>query len=367
MTEALDHYSGAEVIHLLEQALAAAKVKRFATVAVVLGGYGEPGKDSVHTAVVGGDVNLEEAQADACVRLSKVIREAAGKRKLPPRDPKLDKSHVCYNLCLQSISFDFLNWLVDCEMERIASGAPAPLKVSFFKGVGEVAIHRIEFLDKVFRPALKFIGAVEDDKAALGHNKVPTVLRDVVNASRAGAHVPKFKTDKKPRSSLEGAVTITLREAAHSPGRNSDNFEWIKFAGWLRDRGENVVFVRDTAKALEPFGDFATCPEASLDLAERLALYESAKVNYFSENGPVTLAIFGTRPWVSFVDIRDDFCPEAARTPFFWKELFDMKPGDQYPWSTPDQRIVWKEATYENMIESWHEVADRPPLRLVRA
>lgn len=366
MSDFLDHYSGVEVIKLLEGALKAAKEKRFGSVAMVLVGFGKP--DPIPFAIVGGDVNLEDFQAEACMRLSKVIKEAAAQRKLPPRNERLDKSHVCYNLCLQSMSFDFLNWLVDCEMERIRAKAPGPLKVSFFRGEKpDDAIHRVAFLDNVFRPALKFIGAVEDDAAALGHNKVPTVLRDVVKASRAGEDVPTFKTDRKARASLAGAVTITLRETGHSPARNSDTAEWVKFAGWLQDRGEKVVFVRDTAKALEPFGDFATCPEASLDLADRLALYEGAKMNYFSENGPVTLAVFGTRPWVSFVDIQEDDCPEAGRTPFFWRELFDMGKGDQYPWAAPDQRIVWKEATFENMVESWHEVADRPALRLVRA
>lgn len=367
MTDRQDYFSGVEVIKLLEVALANAKAKRFGSVAIVLAGYGKP--DPIPYALVGGDVNLEDFQAEACQRLSKVIKEAAAQRKLPARDKSLDESHVVYNLALQSVSFDFLNWLVDCEMIRIRAGAPGPLKVSFFKGTNpepDKVNHRVDWLDNVFRPALKFIGAVEDDAAALGHNKFPTVLRDVVKACRAGENVPTFKTDKKPRPELQNAVTITLRELDRSPARNSDTAEWIKFAGWLKARGEKVVFVRDASKALEPFGDFATCPEASLDLNERLALYQHAKINFFSENGPVTLAIFGTHPWVSFVDIQDDDCPEAGRTPFFWRELFDMGKGDQYPWSTADQRIVWKEATFDNMIEAWEEF-DRPALRLVRA
>lgn len=367
----MDHpqyHSNAEVIKILEGALAAAKVKRFASVSLCLAGHGKP--DPIYFACFGGETLLEEFQASATAQLAVAVKQSADGRKLPPRDERLDESHVCYNLALQALSFDFLNWLVDAEMTRVRAGAPAPLKVAFFKGVDAEGLMRMNgrvgWLDNVFRPAMKFVGAVEDDAALLGWNKEPTVLRDVVRAARAGERVPMFKTDKRARSELAGAVTITLREAEHNTARNSLVGEWIKFAGWLQARGEKVVFVRDTAKALEPFGGFATCPEASLDLAERLALYESAKLNFFAENGPVTLAVFGTRPWVSFVDIQDDSCPEAGRTPFFWKGIFDLEPGDQYPWAGPDQRIVWKGESFEAMVEAW-EAFDRPALRLVRA
>lgn len=363
----MTHHSNAEVIKLLEQMLEAAKTKRFGSVAICLAGFSKP--DPVFAAAFGGETILEEFQAGAVAQLAMAIRNSAETRKLPQRDESLDASHVCYNLALQALSFDFVNWLVDAEMTRRRAGAPGPLKVAFFRGkdydrLAEIN-NRVGWLDNVFRPALAFVGAVEDDAALPGRNKGPTILRDVVRAARAGERVPTFKTDKRCAPELQGAVTITLREAAHNPGRNSAAEEWFRFGHWLKRQGEKVVFVRDTAKASEPLDGFLTCPPASRDLHERLALYEGAKINYFAENGPVTLAVFGTRPWVSFVDIQGDDHPEAARTPFFWREIFDMAPGDQYPWSGPDQRIVWKAAAFENMVETWHEVADRPPLRMV--
>jgi hypothetical protein len=34
-----------------------------------------------------------------------------------------------------------------------------------------------------------------------------------------------------------------------------------------------------------------------------------------------------------------------------------VEPGDQYPWASPVQRIVWKNDEYENIRAAWNEYA----------
>ena len=117
-----------------------------------------------------------------------------------------------------------------------------------------------------------------------------------------------------------------------------------------------MIFVRDTAKAHEPFDIFETCLQASLDLHARVALYERAKANLFVANGPCILAAFGDRPWLTFTPIEPDDSLYKANTAQFWRMYVGVDVGGQYPWSRPDQRIVWKADSYENICAAWRDL-----------
>ena len=187
------------------------------------------------------------------------------------------------------------------------------------------------------------------------------VPRGIVAGAKAGETVPKLKSTYKGHIE-PGAVTITLREASHWPHRNSNRIAWLKFALLLRDRGERVIFVRDTEHAFEPFADFQTDPLASVDLDYRAALYESARANLFVSNGPAGLAMFGDKPWLQFVTLEDEdgYAPNTAK---FWTENGGVAPGEQYPWSGSQQRLVWAPDTYENILEAWTQViGDAQPI-----
>lgn len=94
-----------------------------------------------------------------------------------------------------------------------------------------------------------------------------------------------------PYERQHGLVTITLREAEHWPSRNSNVLEWMKAAHHLVVEGYKVVFVRDTHKAHEPLVGFTTLPDASLKISHRAALYCSADVNLFVNNGPAWFSL----------------------------------------------------------------------------
>jgi hypothetical protein len=110
--------------------------------------------------------------------------------------------------------------------------------------------------------------------------------------------------------------------------------------------------VRDTAKATEAFYGLETHSVASIDVQARLALYEQAKCNLFVSNGPATLAFFTERPWLMFAEPneKDAYFPN---TPDGWKTFAGIAPGEQLPWSKPDQSIIWQADTFENMRAAW--------------
>jgi hypothetical protein len=342
--------SAPEVIELLEVYLKAAKERPFGHVAIAMVGY--PDIACIDWA---GDIDLERASHEALGVLHGGIAGSIANWTLPPRDESLDASYVCYNVANGPLGFDFLLWLINAEMTRIRSGAPAPLKVGFWLGLDKDdrmnRDQRRMWLENVFRPLLPMLGAVEDERALKGRSHEDYVLRDLVDAVRAGEKAPILKS---PISCPEkGHVTITLREKAGDKIRNSNLNSWIRFANWLKNAGENVIIVRDTECANIPLAGLRIEPKASFDLQYRMALYESAKTNLFVENGPIGLAFFGEFPWISFFKVDDD--SEFVRTTAFWDTCYHMKPGDQLPWSRKDQRIVWQADTYENLVSAWEQ------------
>jgi hypothetical protein len=148
-----------------------------------------------------------------------------------------------------------------------------------------------------------------------------------------------------------GAVTITLRESSYWTHRNSNLAAWVQFAIDLKKAGERVIFVRDTEKADEQIDGFETCPIASSNILARFALYENSKANLFVSNGPATLALYGSKPWLQFTPVEKDGAPFMGNTPKFWRDSMGVPVGEQYPWSANNQRIVWlyEPETYEGI------------------
>lgn len=267
--------------------------------------------------------------------------------------------YAVYDLARAPVGWDFGSWLVEREQERIRHKSPAPLKVAFKGDIsGRLWTEaQTQMLEKVMRPLVRLIGAVEDIKALEAPVRSEFYcLKFVTEAARRGEPVPMFKPPAEWMSRARpGHVTITLREAEHSPHRNANMAAWARLARELRRRGESVIIVRDTAAAEEPFEDFAICPEASTDLGARCALYAAAKCNLFMSNGPWWLGLFGDRPWLAFVPV-DPNDPFEANKPEMWHDFHGIHPGEQFPWSRPDQRIIWKADDYETLIAAWDEL-----------
>ena len=318
-----------------------------------------------------GDVQLEARAERAAMSCAEGIRDRVFNRVLPQRDPTVPADYVCYNVPSGSLSYDFLVWLIDAEMTRVREGAPPPLKVHFWYGRdGKAGIYmpaQQQMMDHVVKPSLALLGAVEDPDAVHGRYKNFHQLRDVANGVGAGEPIPRFRAPTPARVAMlkwldiadedpRIPVTITLREAAHWTHRNSNYEAWLRFGQYLRDRGERVIFVRDTAKANEPFHDFEICPQASISLHMRMALVEQSRCNLYVSNGPCTLAYFSDRPSLTFVVAEEEGAIYEANTPGFWRARNGLDVGEQYPWSLPDQRLIWQIDTYENIVAAWESM-----------
>lgn len=351
-------------VELLERALAHAKKGSVRYVGVLL--CEDPNYISLETA---GASDMEEQLPDVLDRFKASIDPKVKNRTLPPpRDENLGADHACYNVASMPISFDFVPWLMVQEMRRIREKAPSPLKVGFWFGQdGESGLetnYRSQMFEHVVTPLLGLIGAIEDKKACAGvYDQAEgfSALRELVHASRAGEIAPKFKPSQWAANKVAGAfgrdpvISITLREADHWRHRNSNKPAWAGFARDLQRQGKRVVFVRDTARANEEFDDFEICPLAAVNLDIRMALYEHAQANLFVSNGCASLAFHGTKPCLMFTPLDDDG-NFLAGTQRWWRDAADMTPGEQYPWTQSDQRIVWGLDTYQNISSAWEEL-----------
>jgi hypothetical protein len=296
----------------------------------------------------------------------RIVQTVKQREPVSPLDMGAD--YVCYNLNKAPMNWDHLIFLVDAEMTRRREGAPAPLKVGYHR-TESVDDYRPSYsdlmLNRVMRPLLPLIGAVEDDRAVRGRLKEFYAPRYISEAARAGEAVPILRPSDRARDwatdFLRGIippVTITLREAEQFPWRNSDVEAWTKFAGHLKKCGEKVIFVRDTRFAEEPIDGFRNCPQASRNVDQRMALYERAKANLFVSNGPQGLAMFSDRPFLSFHQLAADDVYEANR-PDWWAEHMGIKEGEQFPWFEPTQRFVYKPDTFENLVEEWEKLEEQ--------
>jgi hypothetical protein len=291
-----------------------------------------------------------------------------------PIDKTIPADRYCWQVASAPACFDWFAWLVMAEIYRRQDKAGAPLKIGFQWGEGgkDRALStagRRHFYDNVIIPSLALIGAVEDE-SCVAHGRIIQryTFVDIVRACRLSHDIPLLQPSQQAVEAMRAFdykgpyITITLREAAYGSHRNSNMEEWRKFADYLSAQGERVIFVRDTRFALEGVDGYDTCPAASIDIDVRCALYEGARANLFVSNGPWSLALFGTRPWLMFNEI-SGMDPYPPNTDAWWRTFHGIGMNEQFPWSQPNQRIVWKRDTFLNMCEAWEQIEPLLPMR----
>jgi hypothetical protein len=146
-----------------------------------------------------------------------------------------------------------------------------------------------------------------------------------------------------PRLAGRRLVTITLRDYAFMPARNSDTRAWATFArGLPRDR-YLPVFVLDTQRTLDPvpeLGDLEIAPDASWSVPLRLALYERAFLNLGVNNGPLLMGALGARTRLLVFKM---ITPSVPQTTEEFMRRLGFEIGGQLPFATPLQRLVWED------------------------
>lgn len=171
-------------------------------------------------------------------------------------------------------------------------------------------------------------------------------------AAPALAHVKKFFQQHACKRKV---VSITLRECDHEPDRNSSLEDWGAFASRLDSKMYCPVLIRDNGAAYRslPAGlrECVVFPEAAWNLEIRAALYEQSYINMFVNNGPAMLSLFNRRSRTLIFKIITESCGSTSSRYF---ESVGIKPGQQYRFMTPVQKLVWEKDTFDVI---WREFA----------
>jgi hypothetical protein len=149
----------------------------------------------------------------------------------------------------------------------------------------------------------------------------------------------------------EKIVTITIRDSPYYPDRNGQRSQWVKFAREIKTKGFTPVFVNDTERAFKKNDgvEFIFMKEAPWNIELRLALYETAFVNMFTNGGPATMCrLDQNAPSITFV-----FPSEFMKKDFFrihWR----VEPGQQFPFLSRDHVLEWHLDDYDNIISAFN-------------
>lgn len=148
-------------------------------------------------------------------------------------------------------------------------------------------------------------------------------------------------------------ITITIRNHAFDKARNSNIEAWSHFARHLQSSGYHAVVVPDTDTSFseEPlFAGVSTFRECAWNIGLRMALYESAYLNFFVPNGCATLAFFNPR--CSYICMNS--LPEGSIVTT--KESYARighPIGTNYKFATSKQRLSFKPDSYENILDEF--------------
>ncbi len=258
---------------------------------------------------------------------------------------------VQYDLGRAPSSWDFLQFLINAKI-RFDSFAVTFKNGRRMDNMPKTDAQRAALFENVIKPALRLIDATES--AAPSTRKMSYFQFKAVNAARKGRTIPRWKVPEdvlaECKTWLNGRspYVITLREADYFPERNSNLDAWMEFAKSLDD----VIFIRDTAKADEPL-PFETCPRASKDLLFRAALMSLAKCNFLVANGPVILVEYMEAPWLMFKPLTPELPDYKPGQPDWWKANIGVPVGEQFPWANSQQRIIWRQDDLKSIQDAW--------------
>jgi len=155
-------------------------------------------------------------------------------------------------------------------------------------------------------------------------------------------------------------VTITLRNYAYMPARNSDLEAWSAFARALDPTHFMPVFVPDLEQTLNgelrALRGHAVLGEAAWNLGLRMALYERAYISLGVNTGPMGLCWLNARTHYATLKMGPEDVPQTS--PAFFREL-GFEPGRSLPFATPTQELVWEDDTLAAIQRAFARIAER--------
>ena len=273
-----------------------------------------------------------------------------------------------YDCGLNPPTFDTVSFLQWIEFERIGRGedtieieiVPGPnAGFAFNKLWPENSAERHAMLDAVTIPMMRMLPSVTSVQknlvgpltGSIGYGRYTVPFENFLNSYREGIRPlrPPYRVER------DRHITMTLRESAHWPARNSHITQWVKAAYDLRKQGHRVVVVRDTCKADEALGGLETSPLASRDLEARAILYRSAEVNLFISNGPAWFCLALDAPTIILRPATDGAGRLSSRRVVIDK----YKLGSGLPNAPAHQQLLWHDDSAENIVTAATKFLDQ--------
>jgi len=148
-------------------------------------------------------------------------------------------------------------------------------------------------------------------------------------------------------------VTITLRNSLFDTARNSNNKEWLKFAEFLIENNYSPVFISDTDDSfskIDSKSNIIYFNECCWNMGLRVALYETAYLNFFGNNGCVVLGMFNEK--INYI-LMNGLPKDSVVVTEKVLEKNNMLNITNYQFSTNRQKLCMKTDNFENIKEQF--------------
>ena len=277
---------------------------------------------------------------------------------------------ACYDLARCPPTYDAVAFLALAEAERLRRGEehidvrilPGPVGGFRADSLWPRSVEeRVALREQVLVPLCCLLPSVrsvwvEKDRYDGGWGKGEYFIGfpKIMEALRASSRPLRAQRAAISSARLTTLVTLTLREAAHHPLRNSHVDEWAAAGRELEERcGFEVIVVRDTLLADEPLPGLRSDSEAARSVAARAQLYARAALNIGISNGPMWMSIFMGAPTLMLrpTTNRAGGCYDDK---FYAR--FGLPRGDQLPTNPPHQQLMWEEDYASNIVRGVEEM-----------
>jgi hypothetical protein len=181
--------------------------------------------------------------------------------------------------------------------------------------------------------------------------EVPILSPPPEYQQRATQYVERLAQGKK-------LVTITLRECGHFPNRGSNISQWAQFIDSLDHGRYFPLVIRDAESVYQSdpiLAKYQQCPEASISVLFRTAVYQQSYINCFVANGPIACAVFGDTPTLMMKAL-DDSSP--ATRPDWYNKMYGMNVGDERPIERKKNRTVYEQDDCDKILEAFQLLAN---------
>ncbi|MDF1757005.1 MAG: hypothetical protein P1U74_01715 [Legionellaceae bacterium] len=210
---------------------------------------------------------------------------------VPGFDSGLRKESLEYETI---VGVDARSWRINSILLPAIKLLPFPVSISFCSTRQEAAWIKSHHVKHIY-PAKYTVTFPVSYSPELGMSYRHNFL-----ALEADAQALKYVSQwLSKRIGLKKVITITFRQYAHSPERNSNMDAWIRFANELEQQDFFIILIPDTESAIdnepEEWGCFNVFYPACWNLNLRSALYELSYLNLGVNNGPMVLCWLNSR------------------------------------------------------------------------